>query len=526
MGAAAPPRGSVRLSELMAAWSIAIDVGQAVPLETGLRVCSRAVRLGERAGADADEQRRVYYLALLRHIGCTAANPELAGLLGDEQAFRAGFGTLDVSSARALLPYLLRFTVGGLPVAARAAAFLRLTGSVGVLQASGHAVCEVARMLIDRLGFDDELRDHLRQDVAMVYERYDGKGHPDRIDGDRISSAAQIVHLAEAVTVHLAMVGEDGALAMLGERRGRAFRPDLVDTFLEEADTLLAEPADPWTDVLAAEPGGAPVLGPDAVDDVLTAFADFVDLKSPYTSGHSRSVAALAGDAARLCGLPAADVAAVRRAGWVHDAGRLSVSVAVWDRAGPLVRDELEQVRLHPYVTERVFSRSPALSPVAALAGRHHERVDGSGYHRAQQGRELGRPERILAAADVYAALVTGRAYRTALPAADAATTMRAEVRAGRLDGDAVDAVLSAAGHPGRRRPAAVAGLTGREVEVLRLVARGMSNAAIAGELVLSRKTVEHHVEAVYGKLGVHSRSAATLLAMQHGLLSVAPAQG
>jgi HD-GYP domain-containing protein (c-di-GMP phosphodiesterase class II) len=199
------------------------------------------------------------------------------------------------------------------------------------------------------------------------------------------------------------------------------------------------------------------------------------------------------------------------------------VSVAVWDRAGPLVRDELEQVRLHPYVTERVFSRSPVLSPVAALAGRHHERVDGSGYHRAQQGRELGRAERILAAADVYAALVTGRAYRAALSPADAATTVRAEARAGRLDGDAVDAVLSAGGHPGRRRQAAVAGLTGREVEVLRLVARGMSNAAIAAELVLSRKTVEHHVEAVYSKLGVHSRSAATLLAMQKGLFSIPP---
>src|SRR3954451_13229849 len=182
-------RHSVRVPELMAAWSVAIDVRQAVPLEAGLRVCSGAARLAERTGASPAEQRRVYYLALLRHIGCTAPTPEWAGLLGDEQAFRAGFGTLDVSSARALLPYLLRFTLGGLPAAARPAAFLRLTGSVGVLQASGHAVCEVARLLIDRLGFDDELRDHLRQDVAMVYERYDGKGHPDRLDGDRISSA-------------------------------------------------------------------------------------------------------------------------------------------------------------------------------------------------------------------------------------------------------------------------------------------------------------------------------------------------
>src|SRR3954454_2103673 len=135
-------RDSVRLSELMAAWSVAIDVGQAAPLETGLRVCSRALRLAERTGAGPAEQRRVYYLALLRPIGCTAANPELAGLLGDEQAFRAGMGTLDVSSARVLMPYLLRFTLSGLPVTARPAAFLRLAGGAGVLKESGHAVCE------------------------------------------------------------------------------------------------------------------------------------------------------------------------------------------------------------------------------------------------------------------------------------------------------------------------------------------------------------------------------------------------
>src|SRR4051794_18527327 len=190
-------RDSVRLSELMAAWSVAIDVGMVMPLETGLRVCARSVRLAQRAGAGPEEQRRVYYLALLRHIGCTAANPQLAALLGGEQAFRAGMATLDVSPARALLPYLLRTTIGGRPVAARPAAFVRLMGSAGVLREAGHAVCEVARMLIDRLGFDAALRDSLRKDVAMVYERHDGKGHPDRLDGDRISSAAQIVHLAE-----------------------------------------------------------------------------------------------------------------------------------------------------------------------------------------------------------------------------------------------------------------------------------------------------------------------------------------
>jgi HD-GYP domain-containing protein (c-di-GMP phosphodiesterase class II) len=518
---AAGPRGdSVRLSELMAAWSVAIDVGLAMPLETGLRVCCRACRLARRLGLDVDGQRGVYYLALLRHIGCTADNPELAGLLGDERAFRAGIGTRDVSSSRALLPYVLQLTVGARPAAERPAALLHLLTHAGAMKRAGAAVCEVARMLVDRLGFDDDLRERLRSDLVMVYERHDGHGFPNRLGAGDISLPAQIVQLAEAVTVHLPLVGTDGALAMLRERRGRAFRPDVVDCFLGDAAALTAEPDDPWAEVLAMEPGGAPVLRGEEVDDVLVAIADFADLKSPYTAGHSRSVASLSADAARVSGLPATDGIALRRAGWIHDVGRLSVSVAVWDKPGPLVRDELEQVRLHPYVTERIFARSPFLSPLAMLAGTHHERVDGSGYHRAQHGAGLSAPARILAAADVYAALVSERVHRPPRPAEQAAKALRIEATAGRLDADAVDAVLTAAGHPARRRQAVVAGLTGREVEVLRLVARGLSNPEIAASLVLSRRTVEHHVEAVYAKLGVHSRSAVTLRAMEHGLLS------
>jgi HD-GYP domain-containing protein (c-di-GMP phosphodiesterase class II) len=294
-----------------------------------------------------------------------------------------------------------------------------------------------------------------------------------------------------------------------------------VDCFLDDGAALTDELDDPWAEVLAMEPGGAPVIDGERVDDVLVAIADFADLKSPYTAGHSRSVASLAGDAARFHGLPGADRTALRRAGWIHDVGRISVSVAVWDKRGPLVRDELERVRLHPYVTERIFARSPFLSPVSVLAGAHHERVDGSGYHRAQHGVGLSAAARILAAADVYAALVAERSYRPPRTAEEAATALRAEASAGRLDADAVDAVLAAAGHSVRRRQAVVAGLTGREVEVLRLVARGLSNPEIAAALVVSRRTVEHHVEAVYAKLGVHSRSAVTLLAMQHGLLSM-----
>jgi HD-GYP domain-containing protein (c-di-GMP phosphodiesterase class II) len=513
-------RDSVRLSELLAAWSVAIDVGMVVPMEFGLRVCSRAVRLAQRMELDVGTQRRVYYLSLLRHIGCTAENTALAEYLGDERAFRAGLGTRDVTSSRALFPYLLQLTVGSRPLAQRPAAVLHLLAGAGVMKQAGAAVCEVARMLIDRLAFDDDLRARLREDVTMVYERPDRQGFPNRLGADEISLPAQIVQLAEAVTLHLRLVGAEGALGMLQERRGRAFLPDIVDSYLGYAEHLMTDPDDPWTEVLAMEPGGTPVLGPEGIDDVLTAVADFTDLKSPYTAGHSRAVAALAGDAAIRCGLTPADAVALRRAGWIHDVGRISVSIPVWHKPGPLDHDEREQVRLHPYLTERVFARSALLRPLATLAGQHHERVDGSGYHRAQHGVDLSVPARIIGAADVYAALVADRAHRPAATAGAAAATLRAEAHAGRLDADAVDAVLAAAGHPARRRRSQVAGLTARETEVLRLLARGASNPGIAAALVVSRKTVEHHVEAVYAKLGVHSRSAATLRAMQHGLLS------
>lgn len=514
---ASTPRDSVRLSELFAAWSVAIDVGMVVPMETGLRVCARAVRLAERMGLDLPTRRRVYYLALLRHIGCTAENRALADFLGDELAFRADVGTRDVSNSRELLPYVLQMTVGSRPLLERPAALLHLLTHGSAMKDAGRAVCEVAQLLIDRLGLDDELRSRLREDVTMVFERPDGKGSP---RGRRdVALPPQLVQLAEAVTTHLRFTDADATVAMLRERRGRAYLPEVVDAFLTGDDDLLTDPDDAWADVLAREPGGGPVLRSEGIDGVLRALADFTDLKSPYTAGHSRTVAELGEAAARRCGLPAADATALRWAGWIHDVGRLTVSLPVWDKPGPLDRDQREQVRLHPYVTERVFARSAFLQPLAALAGQHHERVDGSGYHRAQHGADLSVPARILAAADVYAAVVADRAYRPAMNAKEAAAAMRAAATAGHLDADAVDAVLAAAGHPERRRATAIAGLTARELEVLRLLARGLTNPAIAERLVVSRKTVEHHLEAVYAKLGVHSRSAATLAAVQHGLV-------
>ncbi len=271
--------------------------------------------------------------------------------------------------------------------------------------------------------------------------------------------------------------------------------------------------------MIAAEPALAVMVSEDEFDSRLFAVANFVDLKSPYMLGHSAAVADLAAAAGLALNLPAGDLRLLRRAGLVLGFGRLGVSNAIWDKPGPLGPGERERVRMQPYFTERMLGQSAALAPLGALAALHRERLDGSGYPRGVSGRLLSQPARVLGAADVYQAMREPRPHRAARSADEAGRELRAEVRSGRLDGDAAEAVLSAAGHRVRRRAGGVAGLTAREVEVLRLAARGLSTRQIAQRLVMSPKTAGNHIEHIYLKIGAGSRAAASLFAVQHGLL-------
>jgi HD-GYP domain-containing protein (c-di-GMP phosphodiesterase class II) len=273
--------------------------------------------------------------------------------------------------------------------------------------------------------------------------------------------------------------------------------------------------------VIDAEPALAVVLSADRFDGALEAIANFVDLKSPYFLGHARAVADLAAAAAEQSGLAEAQVRTLRRAGLVHGFGRLGVSNSIWDKPGPLGAGEWERVRLHPHVTERMLRQSEALAPLGAVAVQLRERLDGSGYPRVLQGAAISQSGRILGAADTYQAMLEPRAYRPPLAPDEAAAELRSEAKAGRLDADTVEAVLGAAGHRVSRRREGPAGLTEREVEVLRLLARGLSNKDIAQRLVISPKTVGNHVEHIYAKIDASTRAAAGLFAMRHGLLPV-----
>jgi HD-GYP domain-containing protein (c-di-GMP phosphodiesterase class II) len=296
----------------------------------------------------------------------------------------------------------------------------------------------------------------------------------------------------------------------------------LVECFCRIAPQLckVLEATSIWDAVLDSEPRPHIRLSARALEDGTRAIADFVDLKSPYLAGHSSGVAALAAAAAQRCGLPQADVTAVRQAGYLHDIGRVGISTAIWGKPAVLTDAEWEQVRLHPYYTERIFVRSRPLAHLGAIGALHHERLDGSGYHRALPAPLLPPVARLLAAADSYHAMTEPRPHRAARPAEVAADMLRHEVRLGRLDGEAVHAVLAVAGHRvSAARREWVAGLSDREVEVLRLVARGLSNKQIAERLGISRQTAGHHIRHIYDKIDVTTRAAATLFAMQHNLV-------
>jgi HD-GYP domain-containing protein (c-di-GMP phosphodiesterase class II) len=510
-------RAHVRLAELVAALSLGVDLGFGQPMEHVLRQCLIALRLAERIGLDDQQRGVVYYTALLINVGCHSDAHEQAKWFGDDIALKSTKYDHEYRSLRG------------------AAATMRLVGSgnpplhrfrVGLeFAVSGHhdlddmvrSHADIARTLAEQL----ELPVGVHDAIGGAYEQWDGRGWPGELEGEDVPVASRLAQLAEFVEVAYRVGGVDAAKALASKRGGKQFDPALAELICSEGELVLSglDSVGTWDAVIDAEPALAIVLSAERFDAALLAIANFVDLKSPYTLGHARAVAELAEEAGTRLGLPEAEVPTLRRAGLVHDLGRLGVSNSIWDKRGPLGAGEWERVRIHPYLTERMLHQSEALAPLGAIAVQHRERLDGSGYPRALSGAAISRPARILGAADAYQAMREPRPYRPARSAEEAAAELRADVRAGRLEAEAAEAVLGAAGHRVSRRREGPAGLTPREIEVLRLLARGLSNKEIAERLVISPKTVSNHIEHIYAKIDSSSRAAASLFAMQHGLL-------
>jgi len=515
---AEPSRTRVSLAELLAVLSLAADLGMGQPMEHVLRQCLIALRLAERLGLDGDEREVVYYSALVAWVGCHVDAYEQAKWFGDDTVLKSDFRHTDFATAMSKPMFMLRHLGSGRPVAERARLGISFLGDgrkAAAAMLDNHWTA--ADRLAARLGLSQGVRDSIEQ----TFERWDGKGVPKGASGEEILPASRLVALADVVEVFHRAGGVDAAIEVARQRRGTQFDPAIADLFAAEAPRLCADldGVSTWDAVMAAEPALGALLGDAQVESALEAIADFTDVKSPFTIGHSRAVADLAADAANSLGLSQPAGRQVRLAGLVHDLGRLGVPNAIWDKPGPLSHAETERVRLHPYLTDRMLTCSTGLAPLAAIAAQHHERMDGSGYPRGLSGGALSPEGRLLAAADYYQSRTEPRPHRPASGPGEAATRVRAEVKAGRLDAEAAAAVLAAAGHRRDRRQARPDGLTSREVEVLALLARGLSNRQIAERLVISPKTASHHVEHIYLKTGTTNRALASLYAASHGLV-------
>jgi len=507
----------VKLPELVGAFSLATDLGLGQPLEHVLRSWRIASRLGDHVGVQPDERGALYYVTTLAWVGCVADTPEVAAVFGDDIAFRRDSYDVDFAGLP-MLGFMLRHIGAGSPPLhrLRLAANLIATGGKKI-ERGLMSHCLTTARLAERFGLDDRVCQPLQQ----VFARWDGKGVPGDVSGDDIALSMRLFHLADTVEVHHRTDGTEAAVAIAGARRGKHFDPDVVDAFCDVADDVLGDPDDEpdWRALVEREPSLQHRLTEMQLDAALEAIADFTDLRSAPRAGHSRSVAELAARAATERGLPDADVIAVRRAALVHDIGLHGIPATILDKAGPLSERETERLRMHPYYTERMLARPESLARVGAIASMAHERGDGSGYHRGLAGPAIPATARVLAAACAFQAMTEPRSYRPPLPAKQASSELRAEVRAGRLDADAVDAVLAAAGQSHGKRRTGPAGLTPREIEVLALIARGASTRQVAQRLSITPKTAETHIERIYAKTGATTRSTATLFAMQYGLL-------
>ncbi len=499
---------ALRRAEVAALLAVAQDHAFAQPAGAQLRATVLGQHLATAAGLDARERATVWWTSALRFLGCTGHAFDMSVVFGDEIEMRAESLQLDFASPLDMMRLMVTHAGPGTAGVARLRSILAvLSGGKKAAELNFRTACEVADAFGKRLGLDDDVRVAL----ATSFERWNGRGLPLGRNGPQIPRPMRIAQLSQELEVLARIEGIDRALATIRRRRGKAYDPTLADVALDDAHAWWAkvEDIDPWDTALAISPIEPP-LDDDEIHEALLVIADFSDLKSPWLAGHSRAVAELMREATGSAGEAAA---------LVHDLGRVAVPNNIWDKPTTFTRDERDRAEHHTLVTDQLLRRLPFTAPLAAIACSSHERLDGSGYHRRSTGSQLDRTQRALAAADCYQAMVSDRPHRPSRSPQEAADALRAMATEHTLDGEAVERVLAAAGHRRAQRAPHPAGLTPREVDVLRLLALGLTTREIADRLVLSPKTADHHVQHIYGKIGVSTRGAAALFAIENGIL-------
>jgi len=428
MDTAAP---DIRLSEVISALSFALDITEGLPAGHSARTCAIGMRIAEAIELDGSARSSLFYALLLKDAGCSSNASRVAALFGaDDRAVKRDRKLVDHTRVLPSLRNLVRSTRPGatpLERAAQLAAVVRHgpqgTRSLVTLRCERGA--EIARMV----DLDTATADAIRS----LDEHWDGGGHPLGLQGEQIPLLGRILGLAQTIEVFLEDAGLDAAMRVARKRKGHWFDPALVDALESVAGDELF-----WTALTGGQPhlvaarfeptDRVLVADGDRLDRVAEAFARVVDAKSPYTGRHSSGVAAISAAIAGSLGFDAVALRDLRRAALLHDVGKLGVSSLILDKPGKLDEQEWAQMRRHPELTVRILGRVDALRAIAEVAGAHHERLDGRGYHRGVTGERLSLPARILAVADVYEALTAQRPYRGPLSPEEALAIMRRDV--------------------------------------------------------------------------------------------------
>jgi HD-GYP domain-containing protein (c-di-GMP phosphodiesterase class II) len=510
---------SPRLAELLGSLSLATDLAAGLPPETALRTAVIAARLGAAAGIAEAPLCDLFYTGLLRFLGCSAFAYEMAGryAAGDDLGLLRELTAVDTTRPLAVLRGAWRGIDHEAGWGRRTRAFARLASAPKTGHALGSAHCELAVALARRL----KMGEAVVAALGEIYERWDGGGAPAGLRGEAISQNARVVHVAWRLSAHLALGGAEQAVAQLQQRKGKELDPTLSSLAVRHSRGLLQglTGTSVFTTFLDAEPAPRVRVARDRLRDIAAAFGNFADVKSPYTTGHSQRVARFAVAGAKAMGLAPGATAELETAAFLHDVGRVAITNGIWDKPSALSRVEWDSVQTHSFETDRILRRSALLAPAAALASRAHERLDGAGYHRGSAGAAITAPARLLAAADVFAALGEPRPHRAAFDHDKSVKLLANEAEAGRLSPDAVDAVLKGAGVLRGRRTVVPWALSNREIDVVRLIVRGQSNKQIASGLKIAPATVKRHLENVFTKIGSRTRAAIAVWAVENHVL-------
>jgi HD-GYP domain-containing protein (c-di-GMP phosphodiesterase class II) len=429
-------RPLVRQSEVISALSRAIDLTEGQPMGHAARTCVIGMRLAGELGLDAADRSALFYALLLKDVGCSSTAARVSQILGgDDLDFKGGLKRIDWNRPSEAVRHIVGSTAGSPASRLRRVAAVARSGARLGDELVGLR-CDRGAQILRLLAFPDATV------IAMASadEHWDGRGKSAGLRGDEIAPLGRILGLAQTAEVFFATGGPEAAADVVRRRRGTWFDPALADLFEHVARDAafwerVASP-DVAMHVAALEPAERVVLADDdRLDLIAEAFGRVVDAKSPFTSRHSERVAETAAGIGAVLGLGAAELRDLRRAGLLHDLGKLGVPNTVLDKPGKLTPAEWELMRRHPAYTAEVLAHVECLRPIAGTAASHHERLDGSGYHRGLDAAELPLPARILAVADVYDALAHDRPYHAAMPiervleilAADAGTRLDSE---------------------------------------------------------------------------------------------------